>query len=57
MITPRQMSVILDNGKRVIESGEFAISIGGGQPGFAKTTGVVTGKFAVAGKTFELKEK
>jgi beta-glucosidase len=56
-ITPRQMSVILDNGKRVIEPGDFAISIGGGQPGFATTTGVVTGKFAVAGKTLELKEK
>jgi beta-glucosidase len=61
-LTPRQMSVILDNGKRVIEPGEFAISIGGEQPGFtgradAKTTGVVTGKFTVAGKALELTEK
>ncbi len=62
IITPRQMSVILDNGKRVIEPGEFSFSIGGKQPNFsgsadAKTTGVVQGKFNVTGKLFELAEK
>ena len=46
------MSVIDNNGKRIIEPGEFLISVGGKQPGFtgsadAKTTGVVTGTFAV----------
>ena len=61
-ITPRQMSVILDNGKRVIESGDFLVSIGGKQPNIsgsadAKTTGIVQGKFAVVGKLFELAEK
>ncbi|MBX7172188.1 MAG: glycoside hydrolase family 3 C-terminal domain-containing protein [Pyrinomonadaceae bacterium] len=57
-ITPRQMSVILENGNRVIEPGEFAVSIGGGQPGFnSKTSGIVEGKFTVTGKVFELKEK
>ncbi|HEU4869748.1 MAG TPA: glycoside hydrolase family 3 C-terminal domain-containing protein [Pyrinomonadaceae bacterium] len=38
-ITPRQMSLIDNNDKRVIEPGEFAISIGG-----------LRGRFAVSGK-------
>lgn len=62
MLTPRQMSVILDNGKRVIEPGEFSISVGGKQPGFTgssdvATTGLVLGKFFVTGKILELAEK
>lgn len=61
-ITPRQMSVIDDAGKRVIEPGEFIVSAGGKQPGFtgsadAKTTGVVTGKFSVTGSRLEIPEK
>jgi len=51
-IASDRMSVIDNNGKRIIEPGEFLISVGGKQPGFtgsadAKTTGVVTGTFAV----------
>jgi beta-glucosidase len=45
-ITPRQMSLIDDRGKRVIEPGEFMISIGG-----------LSGKFAISGKVLELAEK
>src|SRR5215813_4680745 len=50
-----RMTVIDDNGKRVIEPGEFTVSVGGKQPGFtgradAKTTSVVTGRFVVTGK-------
>lgn len=57
-ISPRQMSVILENGNRVIEPGDFAVSIGGGQPGFnSKTSGIIVGKFTVTGKVFELAEK
>lgn len=61
-VAPRQMSLILDNGRRVIEPGDFAISVGGEQPGFtgsakAKTTGTVEGKFTVTGKAFEIAEK
>ena len=48
------MSLIDDNGKRVIEPGEFRISVGGKQPGAAdadaKTTGIVTASFFVTGK-------
>jgi len=46
------MSVIDDNGRRIIEPGEFLVSVGGKEPGFsgyadAKTTGVLTGRFSV----------
>jgi beta-glucosidase len=52
--------VIDDNGKRIIEPGEFLISIGGKQPGFtnrqdAETTSVITARFAVTGKAFEIR--
>jgi beta-glucosidase len=55
-LAPSQMSVIDDRGRRVVEPGEFLISVGGKQPGFAgtadsPTTGVVTGRFTVTGKT------
>jgi beta-glucosidase len=61
-LVPRQMSVVLDSGKRVVEPGDFAVSVGGKQPGFsgradAATTGVVEGKFAVTGKSLEIAEK
>ena len=51
-LPPERMSIIDDTGKRVIEPGEFAISVGGKQPGFtgradAGTTAVVMGRFAV----------
>jgi beta-glucosidase len=55
-LAPSQMSVIDDHGRRVVEPGEFLISVGGKQPGFtgtadAPTTGVVTARFTVTGKT------
>ena len=51
-IKPEQMSVIDNNGKRVVEPGEFRVSLGGKQPGFSGsadvvTSGVVTGNFTV----------
>jgi len=53
-VAPSQMSLIDDRGHRVIEPGEFLISVGGKQPGGmgyrdAPTTGVVTGRFTVMG--------
>jgi beta-glucosidase len=45
-ITPRQMSLIDNNDKRVIESGEFLISTGG-----------LRGRFLVSGKVTELPER
>lgn len=61
-LTPRQMSLIDNAGRRIIEPGDFEISIGGKQPGSAgnadaKTTGTVSGKFTVTGKAIELPEK
>ena len=60
-LTPKQMSIIDDAGRRVIEPGEFMVSIGGKQPGFtgradAKTTGIASGRFTVSGTT-EIAEK
>ena len=60
VLTGEQMSIIDDSGNRLIEPGEFLISIGGKQPGFTKrqdvqTTGVITARFAVTGKVFEIR--
>jgi len=51
-LSANQMSIIDNNGKRIIEPGEFLVSVGGKQPGFngsadAGTTAVVTGSFSV----------
>jgi beta-glucosidase len=54
-ITPRQMSLIDNQGKRVIEPGEFAITVGGGQP--SATTPTVNGKFVVTGSTVSISER
>jgi beta-glucosidase len=60
-LAPRQMSIIDEAGRRVIEPGEFQISVGGKQPGFAgradaKTTSVVSSRFVVAGHVTEIPE-
>jgi beta-glucosidase len=52
LLSPSQMSVIDDAGKRVIKPGAFQVSIGGGQPG--TNTGAVTGRFVIAGKPIVL---
>ncbi len=50
-LSPTQMSLIDHNGKRVIEPGEFLISIGGKQPTLINVdTSVVTARFVVTGK-------
>jgi beta-glucosidase len=40
-LTPRQMSLVTDAGDRVVEPGEFEITLGGGQPGYAEVQTVV----------------
>jgi beta-glucosidase len=61
-LTPRQMSLIDDAGKRVIEPGEFLVTVGGKQPGFtggadAQTTGTVSERFVVTGRVTPISEK
>jgi len=46
-ITPRQMSLIADDGQRVVEPGVFEVSVGGGQPGTSAP--VALGSFRVLG--------
>jgi beta-glucosidase len=59
-IEPRQLAVITDDGRTVVEPGEFKVTIGGKQPGFtgtadAGTTGYVEGRFSVIGAAMEVK--
>ncbi|HET6976951.1 MAG TPA: glycoside hydrolase family 3 C-terminal domain-containing protein [Pyrinomonadaceae bacterium] len=51
-IEPRQLTVITNDGRAVIEPGDFRVTIGGKQPGFtgtadAVTTSFVEGRFSV----------
>jgi beta-glucosidase len=50
-ITPEQMSLITDEGKRVVEPGEFIVYAGGKQPGPAsRPDNGVSGRFVLTGK-------
>ncbi len=58
-LSPRQLSLIDSEYRRVVEPGTFEISVGGKQPGFsgyanASTTEVVTGRVQVVGDTLRL---
>ena len=54
-VSPNQMSLIDDRGRRVVEPGEFLVTVGGRQTGFAPSgavaiSTVITGRFVIAGK-------
>jgi beta-glucosidase len=58
-LTPRDLSLVDERGRRLLEPGEFRVSVGGKQPGFhgpadAATTGVVGGSLTVTGKSVEI---
>ena len=58
-LTPADLALVDERGRRLLEPGEFRISVGGKQPGFrgaadAHTTGVAGGSFVVTGKTIEI---
>ncbi|HYP52524.1 MAG TPA: glycoside hydrolase family 3 C-terminal domain-containing protein, partial [Pyrinomonadaceae bacterium] len=58
-LTPHDLSLVDERGRRLLEPGEFRVSVGGKQPGFkgaadAATTGVVNGSFTVTGQTVEI---
>ena len=59
-LDPRQLAVIADDGRTIVEPGRFKVTIGGKQPGFtgtadSATTSFVEGRFSVAGPPTELK--
>ena len=59
-IEPRQLAVITNEGRTVVEPGDFRITIGGKQPGFtgtadAGTTSFIEGRFSVTGPARELR--
>lgn len=54
-LSPRQLSVIDDQGKRIVEPGDFQVEVGGKQAGFkgtanAGTTEVLSSQFAITGE-------
>jgi beta-glucosidase len=58
-LAPEQMAVVDDGGDRVVEPGEFLVSVGGKQPGLtsrsdASTTEVVRTRFTVGGAPAKL---
>jgi beta-glucosidase len=58
-IAPRQLTLIDDKGRRVLEPGAFRVDVGGKQPGFkgsadAATTGTVSAQFEVTGTVTEI---
>jgi beta-glucosidase len=59
-IEPRQLALITDDGRTVVEPGDFKVTIGGKQPGFtgaadAATTSFIEGRFSVSGTPTELR--
>jgi len=61
-LEPRQLSLINNKENRVVEPGWFTVAVGGKQPGFAgradaATTQVVSGRFRVTGKAFNIETK
>ena len=57
-LTPRQLSLIDDEGRRVIEPGEFQVAVGGRQPRpedlMGEGTAVLIGTFEVVGEVTEV---
>ncbi len=59
LLEPRDLSLVTEEGRRVVEPGEFEISVGGKQPGLqgladSPTTEVITGRLRLVGKPTEL---
>ena len=59
-IDPRQLALITNDGRTVVEPGDFTITIGGKQPGYsgtadAGTTSFIEGRFSVTGPATELR--
>lgn len=54
-LSPHQYAIIDEEGRKIVEPGEFEVSVGGCQPGYdhliAETTGVLKGKFLVTGES------
>ncbi|MDP4272491.1 MAG: glycoside hydrolase family 3 C-terminal domain-containing protein, partial [Bacteroidota bacterium] len=58
-VDPRKLSYVNDKAQRIVEAGNYSVSVGGTQPGFSgrtdvATTGVVSGKFKLTGETIKL---
>ena len=57
-LTPRQMSIVTNEGRRILDPGRLNITVGGGQPGpRMSANAVVAGWFIVTGKPLEIPER
>ncbi|MBN1155288.1 glycoside hydrolase family 3 C-terminal domain-containing protein [candidate division KSB1 bacterium] len=57
LLTPRQLSLIDDLNRRLVEPGTFQIAVGGIMPGFnAASTGYVLGEFEVQGEPIVIEQ-
>ena len=54
-LTPERFSLITEDARRIVEPGEFRISVGGGQPVARTQSLVLEGSFTVTGDVVELK--
>ena len=54
VLSPRQFSIIGKNEMRIVEKGDFMVSVGGGQPG-SKGANSVSGKIKLKGKNLKIK--
>ena len=54
-LSPEHLGITTDDGKRMVEPGEFALSVGGGQPNVKQPDAAfVQGRFRVVGKPVEI---
>ena len=55
-LSPRHLALIDESGRRLVEAGDFEISLGGGVPGRVPTTsGSATARLTLKGATFEVR--
>ena len=54
VLKPEHLSLVTDDARRVVEPGEFRISVGGGQPVESTPSNVLEGKLTVTGSPAEL---
>ena len=56
MLSPRQLSLVDEGGRRLVEPGEVEVSLGGGVPGrLPETSGSVSSRLTLTGAAFEVK--
>jgi beta-glucosidase len=55
LLNPRQLSLIDDQSRRVVEPGEYEVQVGGGQLGAGGTPSGLSARFKLSGEVFIVK--